>query len=315
MEGGGGGERGGGEEAARPRACACTGARSCLACQARRPTTTPTPPPKNANFVYCPTTGFAVGEKPSGFAGWAFPFPGVCLLDDFVTAEEERHMVTLMDQSPWKPSQSGRRKQDYGPKVNFKKQKLKAGCFTGLPSGSREIVERMQTFSVLKGFSPVEQCNLDYGPERGSAIDPHWDDSWLWGERLVTLNLLSATVLSMTCDSDDPLPLLFLQSEPTHGNARDGQRCALEEFRSPANPSLPFREVSVAISLPRRALLVLYGPARHRWKHAIHRDHITSRRVCATFRELSAEFGPGGKQEKVGGKLLETALTFQGRPV
>nr|XP_060613646.1 alpha-ketoglutarate-dependent dioxygenase alkB homolog 4-like [Anolis sagrei ordinatus] len=218
---------------------------------------------------------------------------------------------------------------DYGPKVNFKKQKLKVGGFSGLPSCSREIVERMRALSVLKGFSPVEQCNLDYGPERGSSIDPHWDDCWLWGERLVSLNLLSTTVLSMSCDSDDLLPLLLLQNEQTHSSGslddvQDRQHHTLEDFRSTteqeADPSLatksvPFREVSVEIRLPQRSLLVLYGLARHQWKHGIHRDHITSRRVCMTFRELSAEFSPGGKQEEVGGKLLETALSFQGRPV
>ncbi|XP_042298329.1 alpha-ketoglutarate-dependent dioxygenase alkB homolog 4 [Sceloporus undulatus] len=309
--------------------CGCKGIRRCLRCEAAPP------PEKAANFTYCPRTGFALGEKHSAFAGWAFPFPGVCLLEDFVSAEEEDKMVALMDQDPWKPSQSGRRKQDYGPKVNFKKRKLKADGFAGLPSFSREIVKRMGDFSVLEGFSPVEQCNLDYGPERGSAIDPHWDDWWLWGERLVSLNLLSATVLSMSCDLDDPLQLFpdhLRQSEQTPSSGsldtfqvpRHQTPSPAEEFGSTtkreadgplSTRSVPSREVIVAIHLPRRSLVVLHGPARHRWKHAIYRNHITSRRICITFRELSAEFSLGGKQEELGKKLLGVALTFQGRPV
>lgn len=222
-------------------------------------------------------------------------------------------------------------RQDYGPKVNFKKRKLKAGDFCGLPSCSRDIVARMRLSPVLRDFFPVEQCNLDYDPERGSAIDPHWDDCWLWGEHLVSLNLLSATVLSMSCDSEESLqlfPACLPRSEQT-GNAE-----SLEESqdhrphkglrrkatkrgtdRSPPTRTVPSREVTVAVHLPRRSLVVLYGPARYRWKHGIYRNHIKSRRICVTFRELSAEFSPGGEQEELGGKLLETALTFQGTPV
>ncbi|XP_016131050.1 alpha-ketoglutarate-dependent dioxygenase alkB homolog 4 [Sinocyclocheilus grahami] len=100
-------------------------------------------------------------------------------------------------------------------------------------------------------FNPVEQCNLDYDPLRGSAIDPHLDDSWLWGEHLVTINLLSDTVLTMSLDRG-------------WGDMDDG-------------------EVRVAVHSPRRSLIVLYGEARHRWKHAIHRKDIHRRRACSSF--------------------------------
>ncbi|KAM8975073.1 alpha-ketoglutarate-dependent dioxygenase alkB homolog 4 isoform 2-T2 [Pelodytes ibericus] len=197
-------------------------------------------------------------------------------------------MVHLMDQEEWRLSQSGRRKQDFGPKVNFKKQKLKVGNFTGLPNFSQVIWQRMEQHAILEGFLPVEQCNLDYNSDRGSAIDSHFDDSWLWGERLVSLNLLSNTVLTMTMDS-------------VNG-------------KSP-NLELSTDDVEVAISLPRRSLVVLFSDARHKWKHAIHREHIEHRRVCSTFRELSAEFSAGGKEEKLGQMLLQIALGFQGRVV
>ncbi|KFP85581.1 Alpha-ketoglutarate-dependent dioxygenase alkB 4, partial [Acanthisitta chloris] len=259
------------------------------------------------NFTYCPATGLAKGNEHSEFAGWAFPFPGVFLVEEFISEDEECEIVELMDQDDWKPSQSGRKKQDYGPKVNFKKQRLRAGSFTGLPSF---------------GFLPVEQCNLDYRPERGSAIDPHFDDWWLWGERLVSLNLLSKTLLSMSCDSDDTIQLLptlpngelsppgpFTQTSTCRNSGDEGIKCVL-------SPRLvPSKEVTVAVALPRRSLVVLHGDARYRWKHAIHRQHIQHRRVCLTFRELSAEFSTGGRHEELGKELLEIALSFQGRPV
>lgn len=212
--------------------------------------------------------------------------------------------------------------QDYGPKVNFKKQRLKAGSFTGLPSFSRKIVAQMKACAVLSGFLPVEQCNLDYRPERGSAIDPHFDDWWLWGERLVSLNLLSETVLSMSCDSQDTIQLFPISSDeelthPAPSTQTSACRSPGEEgtecFLSPRQ--VPGKEVSVAILLPQRSLVVLHGDARYKWKHGIRRRHIQHRRVCITFRELSAEFCPGGRHEELGKELLQIALSFQGRPV
>lgn len=74
-------------------------------------------------------------------------------------------------------------------------------------------------------------------------------------------------------------------------------------------------EVQVAVHVPRRSLVVLRGEARHRWKHGILREHVQERRVCSTYRELSAEFLPGGQQEELGAHLLDIALSFQGTPI
>ncbi|MBZ3875108.1 Alpha-ketoglutarate-dependent dioxygenase alkB-like protein 4 [Sciurus carolinensis] len=288
--------------------CGCKGIRTCLICEGQRCGDPPwqLSPQKTHHFLYCSDSGWAVGAEDSDFEGWAFPFPGVTLIEDFVTREEEAEMVRLMDCDPWKLSQSGRRKQDYGPKVNFRKQKLKTAGFRGLPSFSREVVHRMGLFPGLQGFQPVEQCNLDYSPERGSAIDPHLDDAWLWGERLVSLNLLSPTVVSMCREAPGSL---LLCSAPSADAEAFG-----DSVIAPSR-SVQCQEVEVAIPVPRRSLLVLTGAARHQWTHAIHRKHIQARRVCATFRELSAEFRPGGRQQELGRELLQLALSFQGRPV
>ncbi|XP_037736746.1 alpha-ketoglutarate-dependent dioxygenase alkB homolog 4 [Chelonia mydas] len=329
MEARGGGGGGGG---AGP-ACGCKGIRSCLLCEG--PALAAPPPQEKGNFTYCPAAGLAVGNECSEFVGWAFPFPGVFLLEEFINQDEESEMVQLMDQDDWKLSQSGRRKQDYGPKVNFKKKKLKAGGFIGLPSFSQEIVQRMKAHSMLEDFFPVEQCNLDYLPERGSAIDPHFDDWWLWGERLVSLNMLSKTVLSMSCDSEESLQLFATHSQVSGASNHSASPQASQNHKSNnltptsacenldswdidhSSPArlIPYKEVTVDILLPRRSLIVLYGDARYKWKHAIYRKHIEHRRICVTFRELSAEFTLGGKQEKLGKELLEIALTFQGKPV
>jgi hypothetical protein len=75
---------------------------------------------------------------------------------------------------------------------------------------------------MAQDFVPVELCNLDYCPTRGAAIAPHKDDSWLWGERLVTLTLLCGTMLTFS-----------------DGNG-----------------------IAIKVPLPRRSLVVVSGAAR-----------------------------------------------------
>ncbi|XP_032901888.1 alpha-ketoglutarate-dependent dioxygenase alkB homolog 4 isoform X1 [Amblyraja radiata] len=311
-------------EAAALPGCGCKGIRSCLRCeQARGPVDLcPKLQRRKYHFTYHLESGLAVADYSTCLTGWAFPFPGVFLAEKFVNEEEEAEMVNLMDNNEWKLSQSGRRKQDYGPKVNFKKRKLKVGCFSGLPCNSLSLMDRMTQCSVLKDFLPVEQCNLDYRPEHGSGIDPHFDDWWLWGKRLVSINLLSETKLSMTCDSEDLIQLHLTemvpnaqQCDPINGNSE-----SICDFHGDTSDhckgqrSVSYNDVEIAIHMPRRSLIVLYGNARYKWKHGIYRQDIQSRRICCTFRELSEEFGEGGKQEALGKVLLDIALSFKGVP-
>ncbi|CAJ1063341.1 alpha-ketoglutarate-dependent dioxygenase alkB homolog 4 [Xyrichtys novacula] len=263
--------------------CGCKGIRSCLICEKLKGKGQLQKSKSEVvhHFFYNPETGLAVSKDAEGPS---FRFPGVFLQENFITEEEEKELITAMDQDVWNESQSGRRKQDFGPKVNFKKRKVRPGGFSGLPPLSQKLVLRMHQEQTLAGFQPVEQCNLDYNPQRGSAIDPHLDDSWLWGERLVTINMLSNTTLTMSLEQGLP-------------------EAGLSE------------EVRVAVHLPRRSLVVLQGEARHRWRHAIHREDVHQRRVCSTYRELSAEFLPGGKQAEMGAQLLDIALAFKGTPI
>eukprot|EP00112_Aurelia_sp_Birch-Aquarium-sp1_P004992 Seg1566.9 transcript_id=Seg1566.9/GoldUCD/mRNA.D3Y31 product="alpha-ketoglutarate-dependent dioxygenase alkB 4" protein_id=Seg1566.9/GoldUCD/D3Y31 len=201
----------------------------------------------------------------------------ITVLEDFVTHEEEIKLKEAIYKFPWKLSQSGRRKQDFGPQANFKKKKLKVGNFTGLPSVSRDIVKRFKCYKELSNFDPVEVCHLEYTPERGSSIDPHIDDEWLWGERLVTLNLCSNSILTLS------------------------------------NENLS-AELTIQVPMPQRSLLVLQGDARHIWKHSIKRNDVNGLRLAITFRELSDEFTVG-KQADLGEEILKIASTFKGKPL
>eukprot|EP00048_Salpingoeca_helianthica_P003020 m.62978 g.62978 ORF g.62978 m.62978 type:complete len:165 (-) comp12443_c0_seq2:22-516(-) len=150
------------------------------------------------------------------------------------------------------------------------------GAFNGLAPWARKIIDRLHQHPDLKDFVPVEQCNLEYDAVRGAAIEPHMDDAWLWGERLITLNMLSETYLCF----------------------------------QPA----PDATCEVAVCLPRFSLNIVEGPARHKWLHAIHRQDIAVRRLAVTFRELSAEVRQEPAGDELIAVALTYAGTVCGKP-
>lgn len=154
----------------------------------------------------------------------------------------------------------------------------------------------------MEDFVPVELCNLDYRPERGAAIDPHTDDTWLWGERLVTLNLLSDTTLTFSHQGRT--------SSPTPSKEHTTPSQAQEYVPGPT----PSQCVDVRIFMPRRSLIVVQGSARYQWQHSIQRADVTARRVAVTLRELSKEFLPGGTgYEPTGKAILQAAALYNGQ--
>ena len=172
---------------------------------------------------------------------------------------------------------------------------------------------------TLADFTPVELCNLDYQPERGAHIEAHRDDSWLWGERLVTVNLLSPVLLTFTYPhSSTPPSSTPHTTQPTSDSPHSPPPPSSTPHTtqpisdSPHSPPPPSSHVH--IPLPPRSLVVVQGPARHLWLHSILSRHVISRRVGITLRELSNEFLAGGKAEEMGGLMLEIARQFNRTP-
>lgn len=223
--------------------------------------------------------------------------------------------------------------------MNFKKEKISIKNFTGFPSWSKVLIERLRKLKIhrdtavisrygkhdvrdLDNFLAVELCALEYVPERGSCIVPHFDDRWVWGDRLITVNLLSETVLTLHRRLD-------LTSDPISGEC-DEFALALREFLSSSNSRVTSPlDVQVDIKLPPRSLNVLYDDARYKWLHSIKRENIRERRVALTFRELTDEFLPAEAQasstepvsaserrkqvnRETGRQLLELATHFDG---
>ena len=300
-------------ETSRVEACCCTRIRSCKLCN-KRP-------------LYEPTRIDTTN---------AVDVPGLILLPDFLTLSEEKSLVQFLDNEDtlfqpcissacskdesitnaskvrnWTPSQSGRRKQDFGPKINFLRRRAKLDTdFEPIPGIVGDALRRLSSCTevvqpdnyefnfkhsgtatetsgmpygtvkdVMHGFRAAEMVALEYSPVRGSHIDPHLDDTWAWGPRIVGFNLLSGTELIFTMEHEN---LNTSDSSLTHAESESW----VNQVRK-----REVRDSYVArITVPRRAVYVLSGPSRYYWKHAIATSNISSRRISLTFRELTDIF-------------------------
>lgn len=316
--------------------CSCKGVRTCLACeQVKEPSKHAISKRKVRHpFTFCTDcrlcwpgwiddNGESTESTQNGRDRLSPPLkvPGIEVYEEFLTRDEEASLVDGIDAHEWVGSQSGRLKQDFGPRVNFKKKRVRTGEFGGLPAYYTSVEQKMSRCPVVSDFEAVELCNLDYSPKRGSCIDPHYDDWWLWGHRLVTFNLLSDTVLTLSRPEqhwmltdedliDEPsAPAADYGPQRPTSVAHDRSVCKSwsEDFKDSVSVRTPPRLCAVQVALPRRSMLVLYGDARYKWHHSILRDDVTSRRVAMTVRELSEEFLEGGASCDFGAELLEIA--------
>ncbi|XP_045475060.1 alpha-ketoglutarate-dependent dioxygenase alkB homolog 4 [Harmonia axyridis] len=298
------------------RECGCKGYRTCLICEEKygiqKKDISLNP---NKSFLYCihcnkAYQGWDMNDyrKHPDHEGNAFDFPGVFILENFLTVNEEENLIRNIDMVPWDPSQSGRRKQNYGPKCNFKKRKLRPGDFKGFPSFSKFIQDKFKNVPILDDFHTIEQCSLEYDSKTGASIDPHIDDCWVWGERIVTVNLLSDSILTMTVNKKpDRYNLNCVKNYPSvvlTKNGSDSSSYQLKDFKEDIEYTV------VRIPMPRRSLLVMFGSARYDWEHQILRDDIVDRRVCLAYREFTPPFLPGGEEYSIGEEILKRAQEF-----
>lgn len=166
----------------------------------------------------------------------------------------------------------------------------------------------------------VEQCSIEYRPETGASIEPHIDDCWIWGERIVQLNCLSETTLTLTPYQQGEKVKYNMADVATYPRVVDLQnKVVYNPFKDKlstqsypvSKPDFPANSV-VRIPLPRRSLLVMWGSARYEWEHAVRRADIGARRVVLAYRELTPPYLPGGAEEGVGGEILRQAQLWWG---
>ncbi|PAV63511.1 hypothetical protein WR25_07684 [Diploscapter pachys] len=193
---------------------------------------------------------------------------GLMLVENFLTTEEETDILKMIDKVEWAVSQSGRRKQDFGPKVNFKHRKVKTDNFEGMPEYADFVLEKMRSIDAkrLGNYFPYEMCNLEYEEVKKRGIEMHQDDMWIWGNRLISINLINGTVMTLTNESTRQLCYVLM---------------------------------------PHRSLLCMADSIRYDWKHGVMAYHVRGRRIALTMREPALAFQEGGQlYEKYGKELI-----------
>lgn len=257
---------------------------------------------EKSSYVYCPHCDKAwpgwdieLYKQHPHHEGSSIDYSGVFIKIDFLNNEETSQLVKSLNELPWEPSQSGRRKQNFGPKCNFKKKKLRMGTFNGFPQTTEFVQKKFSQVPLLHNFRTVEQCTLEYDPERGASIDPHIDDCWIWGERVVTVNVLGDSALTMT---------------PYTGPITRYNLDYVENYSTMLKNEIEMeQDIVVRLPLPAKSLMVLYGSARYNWEHSVLRQDVTTRRVCLAYRELTPPYLDGvHKNEAI--EILEKATNF-----
>jgi hypothetical protein len=223
----------------------------------------------------------------------------------------------------WVPSQSGRSKYEIGPQANFKQRKCKLGpAFEtgGFDRALRPLLARaaqvtnqvlhvpgnppvvdfsaastLATGEALSAahaaalagdFVPVEFSCLDYRPDVASNLDPHVDDEWAWGGRVLGVSLLCDAVMTFVQRTPGISCSTVSMTEVTASSMESSSPAAVSAAADDHSPRpLEFRAV-----LPRRALFTLAQGSRHEWLHGIASVDIPSRRVSITIREFASGF-------------------------
>ena len=202
--------------------------------------------------------------------------PGLILVPDFISEEEEEGILAFLDsphtQPPWKLSSfNGRhlgRRWGVGTKLGCAGGGSSlAGdteCFSPpthpMPELLRPVIVRMrERVRALNEFRPNEANAIEYRAELGHFLAAHCDDRRLSGAILVNLSLAGDAVMTYQLDQRP-------------GNRGAGQR-----------------QHKVEVKLPRRSLQVQSGKVRYSYRHGIARDGLPTgpgcRRISLTFRQ------------------------------
>merc|ERR1739844_676930 len=125
----------------------------------------------------------------------------------------------------------------------------------------------------------------------GSCIEPHIDDCWIWGERIVQLNLLSSSFLTL-------FPA-HLSEESKRYNLPDVD--TYPKILDPVSQSVLFNPFDDKLKNTAQDV-----------EHCVLREDIVDRRIVVAYREFTPTYLPGGREEDFGKGILKTSENFWG---
>ena len=186
--------------------------------------------------------------------------PGVTLIENFVTEEEEREMLACVDSDERWQRLAKRRVLHYGYAFDYGTRDARDET-SPMPAFVAGLLRRASRCGA-PGASESATCDQltvnEYA--RGVGIAPHVDTHSAFGPTILSVSLAGRAVM---------------------------------EFRLPGEGGEREPRERRAIALPPRSLLVLHGEARYRWLHYIphrKRDAIVGEDECETREERRVSF-------------------------
>ena len=199
---------------------------------------------------------------------------GLHLLANFVDEEVETDIVTRIDRTPWMPSQSGRRKQDYGPKVSTSLAKRIVNVFAAKRSTSRSRRSSAKHSSVCLTMRVI--CCMIWRQKPTICTTTLHSKCAIWSMRTSEVLVSSGTVTTSgsgakgdgwdMSESCRVSPIRRLISINLLGGAVMSY-CSVDEND----------DRLVLVWMPRRSLLCMRLAARYEWLHGILPFHYTGK--------------------------------------
>ncbi|XP_071705507.1 alkylated DNA repair protein ALKBH8 homolog [Rutidosis leptorrhynchoides] len=200
--------------------------------------------------------------------------PGIYLIHDFVSVQEEQQLLAAVDSRTWH-SLAKRRVQHYGYEFRYDIRNVNTQHRLGeLPLFVKHILEKVPAFKKLDEAVDVslDQLTVNEYPA-GVGLSPHIDTHSAFEGSIYSLSLSGPCIME------------FRRYSHTNGDKEDTESC---------NNSSSF--VRKAIYLPPRSMILLSGEGRYAWQHYIphHKLDVVNdtvirrgaRRVSFTFRKV-----------------------------
>jgi alkylated DNA repair protein alkB family protein 8 len=189
---------------------------------------------------------------------------GLTLIYDFITEAEEKAMIEAFHaQDPPQEGQPKRRvSQHFGYHFDYTTFGASETRFTPVPSYITNFLPRLPIQTYLP-----DQFTVQYYPP-GSGIPPHVDTHSMFGEALYSLSFGSA------------VPMQFRMSGPNDARKMRLPKRSLQDGNTGSGSSSPVpgeqgqkadeeQPASWELLLPPRSLLLMTGPSRYGYTHAI----------------------------------------------
>lgn len=194
---------------------------------------------------------------------------GLCLVEQFISRQEELTLLQHIDAMPWNTSLR-RRTQHYGFLYDYSTKKTLSSApsleVPSLPTWADFLWQRLMDQKHLF-FAPDQMIVNEY--EAGQGIAAHVDNVTQFEDGIVSVSLASDIVMQ------------FCKKKQNKRKQKKSEEKEEEEKE----------EQEKELWLPRCSALILHGESRYEWKHGIaarKQDHgkPRQRRVSITFRRM-----------------------------